>query len=83
MRPYAVFLHADVFNNLPTQGSSRRPILAFLEQLGPDPFQTGDYQETDAAGRPSEVKVIGKYAVAYWADHAVREVKVLRLELAD
>jgi hypothetical protein len=29
------------------------------------------------------VKVLGAYAITYWADHPVNEVKVIRIELAD
>ena len=61
----------------------RSLILAFLEQLQSQPNQQGDYQETDSVGRPIQIKIIGKYALTYWADHAVKEVKVTRIELAD
>ena len=58
-------------------------IIAFIESLSSDPFQQGDYTETDSAGRNCQVKIIGKHAVYFWADHAVKEVKVVDLIDAD
>jgi hypothetical protein len=58
-------------------------ILRFLESLGSNPFARGDYEETDEVGRPVQIKVIGRYALTYLPDHAVKEVKVAKIELAD
>jgi hypothetical protein len=30
-----------------------------------------------------QIKIIGDYALTYWADHPVKEVKVTKIELAD
>ena len=43
----------------------------------------GDYEETDEVGRPVQIKVVGFYALTYWADHAVSEIKVIKVEKAD
>ena len=61
----------------------RELILKFLEALADDPWKRGDYQEQDNVGRPVQIKVIGKLALTYWADHAVQEVKVTKIEVAD
>jgi len=61
----------------------RALILAFLDQLQFNPNRPGDYEETDSVGRRIQIKIIGKYALTYWADHAVKEVKVTNIELAD
>jgi hypothetical protein len=61
----------------------RALILGFLEQLQSNPNRQGDYQETDSSGRQIQIKIIGKHALTYWADHAVKEVKVTKIELAD
>jgi hypothetical protein len=54
-----------------------------LESLPADPFQVGDYSEPDTTGRPCQVKIIGKHAVYFWADHAGKEVRVVDLVDAD
>lgn len=55
----------------------------FIESLAKDPNQVGDYTEKDKSDRQIEIKVIGQYAITYWADHPVREVKVTDIRLAD
>ena len=61
----------------------REVILSFLEGLGKDPFQRGDYEERDEVGRTIQIKIISKHALTFWADHAVKEVKVTKIESAD
>jgi hypothetical protein len=61
----------------------RGEIIRFLESLSSDPFQKGDYQDRTPEGREVQVKVIGSHALLYWADHPVREVKVVDLVHAD
>jgi hypothetical protein len=36
----------------------------------------------DDVGRSLEVKIVGPYAITYWADHAVKEIKVINVEPA-
>jgi hypothetical protein len=57
--------------------------LKFLEALADDPSKRGDYQERDDVGRAVQIKVVGKFALTYWADHAVKEIKVTKIEKAD
>ena len=80
---YTVFVKEEAFASLPKSGSQRRLVMDFLRKLRDNPFQRGDYIEPDVLGRPNEVKVVGLYAVVYWADHAVKEVKVMDIKLAD
>jgi len=61
----------------------KQKLLAFLDRLSRDPSLKGDYEERDSVGRPVQIKVIGKYALTYWADHPVEEVKVTQIEIAD
>lgn len=58
-------------------------MIRFLESLSTDPFQKGDYADRTPEGREVQVKVIGSHALLYWADHPVREVKVVDLVQAD
>ena len=55
----------------------------FIRRLSSDPFQHGDYADTDPAGHPTLVKLIDRYAVTFFVDHAAREVKVLNIQPAD
>jgi hypothetical protein len=77
---YRVFVAADIVAKLRTfRSRERHDLIRLFEQLAEDPFRPGDYVETDEIGRPVQVLIIGSHAVCFWADHAVREVKVLEL----
>ena len=55
----------------------------FISTLAEHPFQTADFSEKDQVGRTVWVKIIDRYAVTFWADHAVEEVKVTHIKKAD
>ncbi|MEI6147968.1 MAG: hypothetical protein WCS01_02650 [bacterium] len=81
---YAVAFHFHVAEQLftiPRHG--RAQLMAFFDSLERDPHQSGDYAETDADERQNQVKIVGRWAVTYWSDHPVKEVRVVRLEMAD
>ena len=83
MRPYKVLITHKVLSLPRPSVQNRNRMLSFLDSLCADPFQKGDYEERDETDRPVQIKVIGKYALTFWADHAVREVKVVRIGGAD
>ena len=83
MEPYRVLVCLDVLRLEKPSRRDRDVILAFLERLAGNPYADGDYEERDAVGRTVQIKVLGGYALSYWVDHAVREVKVIKIELAD
>lgn len=58
----------------------QRELALILDDLKTAPFRPGDLQERDAQGRVNEVLVVGDWLVTYWPDHAVRELRVVRLE---
>ncbi len=82
MQPYAVYVHEKVLNFLLTASRDRERILAFVRHLANDPYTHSDFEDSYEIGRPLEVKLVGSYAVTYWADHAVKEVKVVNVEPA-
>jgi len=83
MPPYRVFVAVDVLERLRTcRLQERRQVIRLFEQMSQDPYLTGDYVERDDIGRPIQVIIIGRQAVCYWADHAVKEVKVIDLRPA-
>ena len=84
MKPYAVYLRIEAAELLTSVASqNRRRIENFVDSLSGNPFKTGDYTETDAAGRPIQIKILGNFAIAFWADHAVKEIKVVAIVRAD
>lgn len=81
---YTLYVRHEVYlllGRLPRHQRSR--ILEFLDRLPADPVQHGDYEARSPEGRPIHVKVIGAFAVLFWADHAVSEVKVVDIVPAD
>ena len=83
MRPYAVFINQAALAFTPRSGSQRRMIMNFVGSLAENPFATGDFSEKDEAGRIAQVKLVGRFAITFWADHAVSEVKVTHIRPAD
>ncbi|MEJ1971575.1 MAG: hypothetical protein WDM96_03425 [Lacunisphaera sp.] len=61
----------------------RGKLLRFFDLLTRQPFQAGDYCETGALGRSYELKLIDDVLVTWWVDHAVREIRIVRIELID
>ena len=84
MKPYKVFLRLEVMQVLGAlQSAQRLRISKFIDTLADNPHQSGDYAEMDETARQIEIKVIGQYAITFWADHAVAEVKVTNIGRAD
>ena len=78
MTSYRVFIAADVVAFM--RRLSRREQQAMtrlLEELAEAPGRTGDYFERDSIGRPIQVIIRGRLALCFWADHAVKEVKIV------
>jgi mRNA-degrading endonuclease RelE of RelBE toxin-antitoxin system len=83
LQPYGVLITVEVLRMERPNRNERDRILSFLEILTKNPECTGDYTERDDTGRLVQIKIVGGYAVTYWADHAVKEVKVTKIEKAD
>ena len=83
MAPYRVLITREVLAMAKPTGRERQRLMNFLETLAADPFQEGDFQEKDGDGRPVEVKILRQYALTFWADHALKEVKVTQMVKAD
>mgnify|MGYP001598683968 CR=1 FL=1 len=81
---YSLYVRHEVYVRLRNaRGRSRDHLLRFLDSLQRDPFQRGDYEMISPEGRSIQVKVIGSFALLFWADHAVSEIKVVDLVPAD
>ncbi len=82
--PYSLFVRHELYEVIRQMRPSwRASVIRFLESLALDPFQTGDYTERDSSDRNLQVKILGPWAVVYWADHAVTEVKVVQILASD
>jgi hypothetical protein len=83
MRPYAVFIHEGALATSPKSGEAKRAVMDFIRGLAESPNTLGDFSEPDESGRMVQVKIIGRYAITFWADHAVSEIKVTHIQPAD
>lgn len=84
MKPYRIFVRMEAAEILRAiRGGQRSSAAAFIDSLSGDPNKTGDYSERDETGRNLEIKVIGSFAITYWADHAAAEVKVVDVRRVD
>jgi hypothetical protein len=83
MDPYRILVTVDLLREPRQSRKTRDLVLNFLDFLANNPFGEGDYQEPDAVGRPVQIKVLGDCALTFWTDHAVKEIKVVKVEKAD
>ena len=58
----------------------RKALLDFFDRLAADPFQESDWTIEDSTGRTHYRALVGRHLVTWWADHAVREVRIAKLE---
>jgi hypothetical protein len=58
----------------------QRKLIGLLYQLAESPSQIGDYFETDETGREVQFILIRDQLIAFWADHAVRELRIVDIE---
>lgn len=59
----------------------RQEILTELERLAREPFSEPDLEETGPSGRKYAIRVRERIILTYWVDHAVKEVRVIRVEI--
>lgn len=81
---YHLYLRREALDFLKTiPAKDRAGLWKFLEYLEVNPYTEGDFREKDPADRYLEGVILGKYAIIYWTDHAVSEVKVTDVRFAD
>ncbi|MCC5842606.1 MAG: hypothetical protein JJT96_20990 [Opitutales bacterium] len=84
MDPYQVFIAEDVVEVISTLRSHEKGALReFISGLAFNPDRLGDFPERDRSGRETQCKIIGDYALCFYPDHAVREIKVFEINRAD
>jgi hypothetical protein len=83
MRAYAVYINEQALAAAPRSRIERERVMKFIRSLADSPDTVGDFAEKDQAGRTIQVRVIGRYAITFWADHAVSEIKITHIKSAD
>ncbi len=77
---YTVYLKRSVHEDLrELRGSRKRAIEKYIDYLSDNPFDEGDFTESDRNGRDVHCKVIRDFALSFYPDHAVKELKVIEL----
>ena len=83
-QPYSLFVRHELYEVIRQMRPKwRAQVVRYLEALSADPFQSGDYTECDPSGSLIQVKVMGPWAILFWTDHAVSEVKVVQILPSD
>lgn len=68
---------------MPKRGAQQGKILRFIQSLAENSFIEGDFKDKDETFRTRQIKIIGDYAITYWADHPAKTVMVVDISLAD
>ena len=55
-------------------------LLTIFSRLADNPFLRGDREQRDAIGQRLEVRRFGRWMAVYWADHPVKEVRIIDVE---
>jgi hypothetical protein len=58
----------------------QRKLIWLLYKLAESPSQIGDYSEPDETGREVQFILVRDLLIAFWADHAVREMRIVMIE---
>ncbi len=80
MSGYRYVLDEAVVEMMAAQPEEEQRIwLQIFRTLAGNPFVRGEWHTTDPTGRVLETKVMDDLAVTYWADHAVKEVRIVEV----
>jgi hypothetical protein len=60
--------------------SKQKQVLRLLFQLAEHPSQPGDYATREEDGREIQHLMAGDWHFSFWADHAVRELRVMEID---
>jgi len=80
-QPYEAVLSSKAAAFLIGQPKAKqRKLIALIDQLANSPSQIGDYSEPDDTGREIQFILIRDLLIAFWADHAVKELRIVDIE---
>ncbi|MES2981907.1 MAG: hypothetical protein V4727_06310 [Verrucomicrobiota bacterium] len=75
---YRVLIDLDALTSLPRTGKRRSAVLCMIAGLAHNADQGGDFEVTDPETfRPFQVSCIAGFAITWWIDHPVLEVKII------
>lgn len=75
---YRVLIDLDALSSLPRTGKRRGAVLGMLAGLSDNADQGGDFEIIDPeTSRPFQVSCIAGFAITWWIDHPVLEVKII------
>ena len=83
MAPFDYALSAEAHRavvQLPIRQREKRA--DYFDQIAARPATKGDFVEYDSVGRPHEVKLVDDFLITFRADHAAREIRIVRVEKA-
>lgn len=76
---YAYVIDQVAFETvLAGSSSERRLLLDAISRLSVTPFQEPDMKDV-VEGREIMVRFIGPFAITYWLDHAVKEIRIVNV----
>ena len=58
----------------------RDVLLKALQQIAANPYQRGDYEARDSAGRSVHIKQVEGFLITFWADSYANELRVICIE---
>jgi hypothetical protein len=58
-------------------------VIDVLIRVRRNPFLKGELQESDDSGRVNEVVSVGDVLVFFWSDHAVKAVRVTKVQFVE
>lgn len=84
MKSVDLFIDCDVSESIRVlRKPVRERIILFLRELKLEPETLEGYSEPDDTDRSIQIKILGRYAIHYWYDSPVREIKIIGLSSAD
>jgi len=60
--------------------AKQKQVLRLLFQLAEHPTQLGDYATREDGGREIQHLLVGDWHFSFWADHAVRELRITEID---
>jgi hypothetical protein len=80
---YRVLMDLDALASLPRSGNRRAKVLGMLAGLSENADLGGDFEINDPeTSRPFQVSCVAGFAITWWIDHPVLEVKIIDIREA-
>jgi hypothetical protein len=80
---YGYVVDSDVleeFLRIPLR--QREGLVMAFRRLAGNPFQRGETSFHDFTDREIQKKLFGQWVISFWADHAVKEVRIVGIQKA-